>query len=135
MSSAHRSLLMVSLIGLACTTYGQDIFTIAGVPYGHRKAVGGPATAARLSSPRGMVFDSQGNLDIAETSCDCIRQVTPSGIISTVYTLSGSPGTGLREVEGLSIDAQDNLYLTEWLGHTVLRIGANGSVTTLAGTG
>ena len=53
---------------------------------------GGPATAAQLSSPRGMVFDSKGNLDIAETFCDCIRQVSPAGIISTVYTLSGSPG-------------------------------------------
>src|ERR1035441_7557157 len=250
MRSAHRSLLMLSLVGLACTAYGQNIFTIAGVPYGHRKAVdgqpalhaplnfvygllfdhvtgrllfhdqtlvervesdgsllalvgrgepqdattadgtlasnlriailrgmaqdaagnlyladagaglvyrvagdgrvsifagggtrsgpesdGGLAIAAQLRSPRGMVFDSKGNLDIAETSCDCIRQVSPAGIISTVYTLSGSPGTGLGQVEGLSIDAQDNLYLTEWIGHTVLRIGANGSVTTIAGTG
>ena len=37
-------------------------------------------------------------------------------------------------MEGLGIDAQDNLYLTEWLGHTVLKIAANGSVTTIAGT-
>jgi sugar lactone lactonase YvrE len=73
---------------------------------------GGPATAAQLISPRGMVFDSKGNLDVAETVCDCIRQV-----------------------EGLAIDTQDNLYLTEWLGHTVLKIAANGSVTTIAGTG
>src|ERR1017187_3750764 len=250
MSCAHRWLPMLSLVGLACTASGQNIFTIAGVPYGHRKAVdgqpvlnaplnsvygllfdhatgrllfhdqtlvervesdgsllalvgrgepqdattadgtlasnlritvlrgmaqdaagnlyladagaglvyrvagdgrvsifagggtrsgpesdGGSATAALLRSPRGMVFDSKGNLDIAEPSCDCIRQVSPAGIISTVYTLSGSPETDPRQVEGLSIDAQDNLYLTEWLGHTVLRIGANGSVTTIAGTG
>jgi sugar lactone lactonase YvrE len=96
---------------------------------------GGPATAAQLTSPRGMVFDSQGNLDIAEPVCGCIRQVSPTGIISTVFTLSGSPGTDLKQVEGLGIDAQDNLYLTEWLGHTVLKIGANGSATTIAGTG
>ncbi len=100
-----------------------------------RQSDGGPATAAQLSSPRGMVFDSKGNLDIAETMCDCIRQVSPAGIISTVYTVPASPGTGLREVEGLGIDAQDNLFLTEWLGHTVLKIAANGSVTTIAGTG
>ena len=246
----HRSLLTFTLVGLACTAYGQNIFSIAGVPYGHRTAVdgrpslnapldfvygvlidrvtgrllfhdqtlvervesdgsllalvgrgepqdattadgtlasnlqiavlrgmaqdaagnlyladagagrvyrvgrdgrvstfagggtrsgpqsdGGPATAAQLTSPRGMVFDSKGNLDIAETVCDCIRQVSPAGIISTVYTITSSPGTGVREVEGLGIDAQDNLYLTEWLGHTVLKIGANGAVTTIAGTG
>jgi sugar lactone lactonase YvrE len=250
MATRRTILLLASLVGVACTAYGQSIFSIAGVPYGHRKAVdgqpalsvplnfvygllfdhatgrllfhdgtlvervepdgsllalvgrgepqdgttadgalasnlqiavlrgmaqdaagnlyladagagrvyrvaqdgrvstfagggtksglqsdGGPATAAQLLSPRGMVFDSKGNLDIAETFCDCIRQVSPAGIISTVYTLPGSPGAGLREVEGLGIDAQDNLYLTEWLGHTVLRIGANGSVTTIAGTG
>jgi sugar lactone lactonase YvrE len=249
-SSARRSLLSLSLLVLASTAFGQNIFSIAGVPEGHRKAVdgqpalnaplnsvygllfdrvtgrllfhdgtlvervepdgsllalvgrgepqdgttadgtlagnlrisvlrgmaqdaagnlyladaggglvfrvagdgrvtifagggtslgpqsdGGPATAALLPSPRGMVFDSKGNLDIAETSCDCIRQVSPAGIISTVYALSGSPGTVVRVVEGLGIDAQDNLYLTEWLGHSVLRIGANGSVTTIAGTG
>jgi sugar lactone lactonase YvrE len=52
-----------------------------------------------------------------------------------VYTLASPAGSGLREVEGLGIDAQDNLYATEWLGHTVLRIGANGSATTIAGTG
>ena len=52
----------------------------------------GPATAAQLSSPRGMVFDSKGNLDIAETFCNCIRQVSPAGTISTIYTLPGSPG-------------------------------------------
>ena len=82
-----------------------------------------------------MVFDSKGNLDIAETLCDCIRQISPAGIISTVYTLSSSSGAGLRQVEGLAIDPQDNLYLTEWLGHTVLKIAPNGTVTTLAGTG
>jgi sugar lactone lactonase YvrE len=250
MSSAQRSRLMLCLVGLSCTAYGQNIFTIAGVPFGHREVVdgqpvlnaplnsvygllfdnatgrllfhdgtlvervepdgsllalagrgepqdgttgdgtlasnlriavlrgmaqdaagnlyladagagrvyrvardgristfagggtksgpqsdGGPATAAQLSSPRGLVFDSKGNLDIAEAFCNCVRQVSPAGTISTVYTVPGSLGTGLRQVEGLSIDPQDNLYLTEWLGHTVLRIGANGSVTTIAGTG
>ena len=96
---------------------------------------GGPATAAVVASPRGMVFDSKGNLDIADAVCGCIRQVSPTGVISTVYTLPSSSGTSLRQVEGLAIDAQDNLYLTEWLGHTVLRVGANGTVTTIAGSG
>ena len=94
---------------------------------------GGPATAAQLLSPRGIVFDSKGDLMIAETSCGCIRQVSPAGIISTAYTVSGSPGQ--IQVEGLGIDAQNNLYVSEWLGHTVLKITPNGSATAIAGTG
>jgi sugar lactone lactonase YvrE len=97
---------------------------------------GGPAAAARMASPRGMVFDSKGNLDIAEIFCNCIRRVSPAGIISTVYTLPAKLANGFpQQVEGLAIDGQDSLYVTEWMGHTVLKIGTDGSATTLAGTG
>jgi sugar lactone lactonase YvrE len=96
---------------------------------------GGPATAARLTSPRGMAFDSQGNLDIVELFCTCIRRVSPTGIISTIYTGPTNPYGLAQQLEGLAIDAQDNLYLTEFVGHQVLKIGANGSVTVIAGTG
>ena len=98
---------------------------------------GGPATSARLASPRGLVFDSKGNLDIAEVFCNCIRQVTPGGIISTLYTLPPSTTRGrLPNVEGLAIDANDNLYFTEWFGNLVVKVAADGSAaTTIAGTG
>ncbi len=98
---------------------------------------GGPATAAQLLSPRGLVFDSKGNLDIAEVFCSCIRKVTPDGIISTVYTLPPPPMRArLPNIEGLAIDAQDNLYFTEYYGHVVVRLAADGSgATTIAGTG
>jgi sugar lactone lactonase YvrE len=98
---------------------------------------GGLATSASLFSPRGLVFDSKGNLDIAEATCDCLRRVTPGGIISTVYTLPPSPVLGrFVDIEGLAIDAQDNLYFTEWFGHQVVKVAADGSgATTLAGTG
>ena len=98
---------------------------------------GGLATAARLSSPRGLVFDSKGNLDIAEVFCNCIRQVSPSGIISTLYTLPSSlTRNRLPNVEGLAIDAQDNLYVTEWFDNLVMKVAADGSAAaTIAGTG
>lgn len=98
---------------------------------------GGLATEARLGSPRGLVFDSKGNLDIAEVFCNCIRQVTPGGIISTLYSLPPS-GTQIRlpNIEGLAIDAKDNLYFTEWFGNLVVKVAADGSsVMTIAGTG
>jgi trimeric autotransporter adhesin len=95
---------------------------------------GGPATSAGLISPRGLVFDSHGNLDIAEAYCRCIRRVSPSGIISTVYTLPEQPGQ-FTYFEGLAIDAQDNLYAAEWVGSAVWKIAADGSAAVIAGTG
>ncbi|HEY1755564.1 MAG TPA: hypothetical protein VGG72_09230 [Bryobacteraceae bacterium] len=98
---------------------------------------GGPATSAILYSPRGLVFDSKGNLDIAEALCGCIRRVTPDGIISTVYTLSPLPTQSpFLSIEGLAIDAQDNLYFTEWFGHAVGKVASDGSgAKIIAGTG
>lgn len=97
---------------------------------------GSPAMAAALESPRGLAFDSKGNLDIAEVFCNCIRQVTPAGIIYTLYTAPPPPASILiRNLEGLAIDAQDNLYFTEWYGHEVVKVSPDGSATTIAGTG
>jgi sugar lactone lactonase YvrE len=95
---------------------------------------GGLATDAGLSSPRGLVFDSHGNLDIADTYCYCIRQVSPAGIISTIFTLPQQPGY-FQYFEGLTIDSKDNLYAAEYRGSAVWRIAADGSAATIAGTG
>jgi sugar lactone lactonase YvrE len=95
---------------------------------------GGLATDAGLYSPRGLVFDSHGNLDIAEAICYCIRQVSPAGVISTIFTLPQQPGY-FQYFEGLAIDSKDNLYATEYRGSAVWRIAADGSAAMIAGTG
>jgi len=48
---------------------------------------GGPATKARLNSPKGIALDSAGNLFIADTNNFRIRVVAPYG---TIYTVAGS---------------------------------------------
>src|SRR4051794_5621075 len=59
MNSAHRSLLMLWIVGLSYTAHGQNIFTIAGVPSGHRKVVDGqPALLAPLNPVYGLLFDN-----------------------------------------------------------------------------
>ena len=39
---------------------------------------GGPAIAAQLNSPQGLVFDSNGNLYIADSGNNRVRMVTPA---------------------------------------------------------
>jgi sugar lactone lactonase YvrE len=65
------------------TTAGT-ISTVAGTGQPQFYGDGGPATAAGLSAPRGVVVDEKENLYIADTQHGCIRKVTQEGRISTV---------------------------------------------------
>lgn len=53
---------------------------------------GGPATSARLNDPQGVAVDSGGDLFIADTFNDAIREVTPDGTIYTVVNQAGANG-------------------------------------------
>jgi hypothetical protein len=53
---------------------------------------GGPATSAQLYDPEGVALDSAGDLFIADTFNNAIREVTPDGIISTVVNSAGANG-------------------------------------------
>jgi NHL repeat len=53
---------------------------------------GGPATSARLYDPEGVAVDRAGDLFIADTFNNAIREVTPDGTISTVVNSAGANG-------------------------------------------
>ena len=62
---------------------------------------GGPATAARLDDPQGIALDGAGDLFVADTFNNAIREVTPAGIISTVVN-SAAAGGGIPPAGGES---------------------------------
>ena len=55
---------------------------------------GGPATSAQLNDPQGIALDTAGDLFIADTFNNAIREVTPDGMISTVVNVGGIAGAG-----------------------------------------
>jgi hypothetical protein len=64
---------------------------------------GGPATSAQLNDPQGIALDGAGDLFIADTFNNAIREVTPAGVISTVVnsaSASGGPPPAGRETNG-----------------------------------
>jgi secreted PhoX family phosphatase len=83
---------------------------------------GGPATAAQLNRPHGVVVDSAGNLFIADSRNYRVRKVSPNGIITTVagngnklFTEEGGRATaaGLRGPNDVTIDAAGNLFIAD----------------------
>jgi DNA-binding beta-propeller fold protein YncE len=62
---------------------------------------GGPATSAQLDDPQGVAVDGAGDLFIADTFNNAIREVTPAGIISTVVN-SATAGGGVPAAGGES---------------------------------
>ena len=104
---------------------------------------GGPAIQAALESPRGITFDPQGNLYIADRDHDAIRKVDSNGIMTTVagtgqrgYSGDGGPATKakLNRPDGVVFDAAGNMYIDDENNSRVRRVDTHG-ITTVGGTG
>lgn len=103
---------------------------------------GGPATSAGLSEAVGLAVAPDGTLYIADTENNCVRRVTPDGIIDTIAgneipSLVDGVGSeaGFSQPYGLAL-AGDILYVAERGNHTIRSISLpTGEVKTVAGTG
>ena len=126
-------------------TPGGVISTVAGVGTFGSTGDGGPATAAELV-PVGVAVDGAGNLFIADNggSGSRVRRVSISGVITTVagtgeigYGGDGGPATaaqiGFRL--GIAVDGADDLYIADTDNSRVRKVGADGVITTVVGTG
>ena len=94
-----------------------------------------------IDSPGDIVFDSQGNLYVADFNGDKVRKITPAGVMSTYAgsTIGNSDGPALaaqfRGPNFLTIDGQGNIYVGELGGNKIRKINTSGQVTTVAGNG
>ena len=104
---------------------------------------GGQATAAALTSPRGLAIDGAGNLYVADSGNHRVRRVTPAGVITTVAGTgtAGSAGDNgpatsaqLNRPVAVAIDGLGRLFIAEFDGHRV-RMVSGGTITTIAGDG
>jgi sugar lactone lactonase YvrE len=107
---------------------------------------GGPATSATLNYPYAVAVNSSGNIYIADTNNERIREVNAgTGIISTVAgngTIGnggdGGPATSspLNQPEGVAVDNSGNIYFADPNDPRLREVEAsNGIITTIAGTG
>jgi sugar lactone lactonase YvrE len=116
------------------------VTTIAGSA-GVSGSINGTGTGARFNAPVGITVDGSGNLFVADTANDLIREITPAGVVTTLAgraKVKGSTdGTGSTarffNPTGVAVDGSDNVYVADEGNSTVRKVTSGGVVTTIAG--
>lgn len=109
---------------------------------------GAAATSAILAADHDVALDSAGNLYIADTINNRIRQVTPANPPGNITTVAGSGIAGyagdgqsatvasLNSPYGLALDSSNNIYIADTFnGRIRLVNSSSGLITTFAGNG
>ena len=143
--SAGGDVLVVTLSGRAQEVSGPGIIkTYAGTGTGGFSRDGDPANRSVLSFPTGIVVDAGGAVYIADLGNNRVRRVGADGILTTVAGtgtagFSGDEGPAaqatLNQPSGVAVDGQGNVYIADRGNHRVRKVGRDGVITTLAGTG
>lgn len=131
-SSSDGTLSTVAEITINVTDVAESSTTVStalgtGFQGNTDSAVGTP----KFTTPTAIVFDSAGYMYIADTGNRSIRRKSPNGTVITL-TLGA-----LRNIlsEGLAIDSNDNLYVSDFENHKIYKVSRRGgSVSLFAGS-
>jgi sugar lactone lactonase YvrE len=122
----------------------STITTVAGGVAGF-SGDGGPAAAARLSSPQTLVIDSNSNLYFTDMNNQRVRRI--DGLTTTMTTLAGTGVAGyngdsissavasLNAPKALARNSEGALYVGDTNNFRIRRLDPRGFITTYAGNG
>jgi sugar lactone lactonase YvrE len=121
------------------------LLSLASPPNAPAQTASVSAITVPLVLPSAIVFDTAGNLYIAETGNHVIRKVDLTGNITTIagtgtqgFSGDNGPATSatLDSPQGLALDTQNNLYIADTHNHRIRKLDpTTGTITTIAGTG
>jgi sugar lactone lactonase YvrE len=123
---------------------GGNISTFAGNGLTSYSGDSGGATQAQFNTPSGVAIDAAGNIYVADTINNAVRQITTKGVISTFAGTgtAGFSGDGsaankgqLNAPQGVAVDAAGNVYIADSGNLRVRVVGTNGNISTFAGSG
>jgi len=109
---------------------------------GERGTKDGPAAKAQFNMPSEIVFDPDGNLLVVSYIENCIRKISPDGVVSSI--IESRPGgyvdgplkdARIRSPRGVAVDSKGNILFSDCWNHRIRKITPQGVVSTLAGGG
>jgi DNA-binding beta-propeller fold protein YncE len=121
---------MVAPGGIISTVAGNVCTATETTPCGAGYAGnGGAATAAQLNYPLGVAVDSAGNLYIADSNNNVIREVS-GGTISGMFV-----SVHLNDPIDVAVDSANNLYIADINNNRIVKVTSAGIATVVAGNG
>ena len=77
----------------------------------------GPDSLATFYQTTGLCIDKQGNLFISEHEGNCVRKISAGSVSTFLGTRTGTSVTdsSLRQLDGIAMNAQGDMYVTEGL--------------------
>ncbi|WP_164976122.1 SMP-30/gluconolactonase/LRE family protein [Oleiharenicola lentus] len=146
--SLRRVTFLVGLGGLLGSALAQDYTysTFAGVAGkgGNLNGSGGNQLVPIFNFPISVAVNPAGDIYVADSANSLIRKVTQAGVVTTFVGTAGrvggndgsttDPNVTFNLPQGTVVDSAGNLYVSDYAGHTIRKITASGTVTTLAGT-
>jgi len=105
----------------------------------------GPATSATLSLPQGLAMDAAGNLYIADTGNNVVREV--NALTKSITTIAGTGVAGYNQDSilaqkamlsspwGVAVGLDGSVYIADLDNNRIRKINAAGFISTVAGDG
>jgi sugar lactone lactonase YvrE len=106
-------------------TVGRVVTTLAGQP-GTAGNTDGNGTDARFWNPEGLTLDSDGNIYVADTGNNTVREITPMGVVTTLPQLATNTDKNfqLNGPGGVAVDGAGNIFVADTNNHCIRKIAA-----------